>query len=257
MNKDFKNHIEKSLSKNIRIDGRKNDEFRKITVETGIISTAEGSARVTCGDTEVIVGVKLDIGKPYPDKLDEGVLMTGAELYPLSNPEFESGPPREESIEIARVIDRGIRETGTIDVKKLCIEAGEKVWMINVDIAPINMDGNLIDIGALAVMAALKDTKFPELKDGVPDYKKISKKKLPISKLPIEITILKIGDTFLVDPTYSEEKLTDARLTVAILEDDSLCAMQKGGEEPLTQESIMKMIDIAIKKSKELRKFLA
>ncbi|MBU1200864.1 MAG: exosome complex protein Rrp42 [Nanoarchaeota archaeon] len=257
MNKDFKNHIEKSLSKNIRIDGRKNDEFRKITVETGIISTAEGSARVTCGDTEVIVGVKLDIGKPYPDKLDEGVLMTGAELYPLSNPEFESGPPREESIEIARVIDRGIRESGTIDVKKLCIEAGEKVWMINVDIAPINMDGNLIDIGALAVMAALKDTKFPELKDGVPDYKKISKKKLPISKLPIEITILKIGDTFLVDPTYSEEKLTDARLTVAILEDDSLCAMQKGGEEPLTQESIMKMIDIAIKKSKELRKFLA
>ncbi|MBU2443230.1 MAG: RNA-binding protein, partial [Nanoarchaeota archaeon] len=161
------------------------------------------------------------------------------------------------SIEIARVIDRGIRESGTIDVKKLCIEAGEKVWMINVDIAPINMDGNLIDIGALAVMAALKDTKFPELKDGVPDYKKISKKKLPISKLPIEITILKIGDTFLVDPTYSEEKLTDARLTVAILEDDSLCAMQKGGEEPLTQESIMKMIDIAIKKSKELRKFLA
>ncbi|MFH1589319.1 MAG: exosome complex protein Rrp42 [archaeon] len=256
MNKDIKKHINKSLKQNIRMDGRKNDEFRKIKIETGIIATAEGSARVTCGDTEVIAGVKMSLGTPYPDKPNEGVLMTGAELHPMSNPTFESGPPKEGAIEVARVIDRGIRESGTIDTKKLCIKAGEKVWMISLDISPINMDGNLIDIGALAGMAALKNAYFPEMKDGVVDYKHKSKKSLPISKTPIEVTILKIGENFIVDPTFEEEGMADARLTVAVLEDDGLCAMQKGGDSPLSEAEVSLMVDLAIKKSKELRKLL-
>jgi len=238
------------------MDGRKKDEFRKITIETGVISTAEGSARIKCGETELIVGVKMGVGDPYPDIPEEGVLMTGTELYPLSNPEFEGGPPRERAIETARVIDRGIRESGTIDTKKLCIKAGEQVWMVFLDLAPVNMDGNLIDIGCLAAMAALKNAKFPEFKDGKPDYKKLSKKSLPISKVPIEVTVAKIGDNFLVDLTDEEEKFVDARLTVAVLEDGNLCAMQKGGDSPLSEDDVFKMIDLAIKKSKELRKFL-
>lgn len=256
MNQDYKNHFNQALKKNVRLDGRKNDEFRKITIETGVITTAEGSARVTCGNTEVIAGVKMSLGTPYPDKPNEGVLMTGVELYPLSNPTFESGPPRENAIEIARVIDRGIRESGTIDTKSLCIEKGEKVWMISLDISPINMDGNLIDLGTLAGMAALKDAKFPELKDGVVDYKHKSKKSLPISKTPIEVTVLKIGDSFIVDPTFEEENMADARLTVAVLEDDDICALQKGGDTPLMQDDVFNMVDLAIKKSKELRKLL-
>ncbi|MFC2136133.1 RNA-binding protein [Bacteroidota bacterium] len=238
------------------MDGRKKDEFRKITIETGVVATAEGSARLTCGETEIIVGVKMALGTPYPDKLDEGVLMTGAELYPLSNPKYEGGPPKEEAIEIARVIDRGVRESGTIDVKKLCIEKGEKVWMVSLDISPINMDGNMMDLGALGAMAALKNARIPELKEGVPDYKNKGKKSLPISKVPIEVTVSKIGNNYVVDLTDEEEQFVDARLTVAVLEDGSLCAMQKGGDIPLLEDDIFTMIDLAIKKSKELRKVL-
>ncbi len=256
MNKEFKNHILKALKQNIRVDGRKNDEFRKITIETGVIATAEGSAKVTCGDAILLAGVKLSLGTPYSDKPDEGVLMTGAELYPMSSPDFEVGPPSNVAIEIARVIDRGIRESGTINTKDLCIEAGEKVWMVSVDIAPINTDGNLIDLGAIAVMAALRNTRFPELVDGKPDYKHLSDKKLPISKVPIELTVHKIGDSLIVDATSDEEKISDARLTVAVLEDGSLCAMQKGGNCPLMHDEVMKIVDLAIKKTGELRKLL-
>lgn len=256
MNEDFKNHMIKALNENVRADGRKKDEFREIAIETGILSTAEGSAKITCGETVIIVGVKLGVGTPYSDSPDQGVLSTGVELHPLSNPNFESGPPSNASIEIARVVDRGIRESGTIDTKKLCIEPGERVWMVNVDISPINMAGNLQDLGALAAIAALKDTKMPELVDGKPNYKKLSKQKLPISRIPVEVTVVKIGKNFLVDPTYEEEKFIDARLTVAVLEDDNLCAMQKGGDNPLKSDEIFEMIDIAIKKSKELRKLL-
>ena len=40
------------------------------------------------------------------------------------------------------------------------------------------------------------------------------------------------------------------------MEDGTLCAMQKGGDFPLTIEDIDKMLDIGIEKAKELRKHL-
>ncbi|MBU0666594.1 MAG: exosome complex protein Rrp42 [Nanoarchaeota archaeon] len=256
MNETFKNHVYQALNKGLRLDGRKKEDFREITIETGVISTAEGSARVKCGDTEVIAGIKLSLGTPYSDTPNDGVLSTNTELLPLSNPDFEGGPPRIDAIEVARVIDRAIREGKAIDTKKLCVEKGEKVWMVNMDVLPINMDGNLIDVGALACIAALKNTKFPEVVDGKVDYKHLSKKSLPVNALPIEITVVKIKDNFIVDPTQTEEKILDSRLTVGVLEDETICALQKGGDQPLTQKDVDFMVDLAIKKSKELRKLL-
>src|SRR4051812_34648595 len=125
-----KEHIVNALKKGMRLDGRTPHQFRTITVETGLLATAEGSARVKCGDTELLAGVKMALGKPYSDTPDSGVLMVGAELLPLSNPLFEQGPPSTESIELARVIDRGIRESKTIDDHKLCVRPGELVWMV-------------------------------------------------------------------------------------------------------------------------------
>ena len=105
-----------------RADGRRIDEYRNIEIETNIISKAEGSARVKIGNTQVIAGIKMDMGDPYSDTPDSGVMTTAAELIPLASPDFESGPPREDAIELARVVDRGIRESEIIEVDKLCIE---------------------------------------------------------------------------------------------------------------------------------------
>jgi len=110
------------VSKGKRPDGRKPDEYRDINIETGVIFKAEGSAKVSIGETQVLAGVKLGIGQPYPDKPDEGVLITGAEFSPVASPEFEAGPPDEDAIELARVVDRGIRESEAIDMKKLFID---------------------------------------------------------------------------------------------------------------------------------------
>src|SRR3989338_5205943 len=106
MNNELKNHIIKLLDANIRLDGRTALQYRTpMKVELGVSSTAEGSARVTIGDTEVIAGVKLEIGKPYPDTPDQGTIIVCAELLALSNPDFEPGPPGMQSIELARVVD--------------------------------------------------------------------------------------------------------------------------------------------------------
>jgi len=80
--------------------------------------------------------------------------------------------------------------------------------------------------------------------------------RLPIDekKNTLSITILKIGDYLIADPSVDEEKVYDSRLTVATLADGTLCGMQKGGDAPLTEEEIMKMVELAIEKGKELRK---
>ncbi len=256
MNNEFKNHLIRSLSKGVRFDGRKLDQYRKVTVESGVTRNAEGSARVIIGETEVICGVKMSVEKPYPDTPENGNLAVNVELLPLSNPNFESGPPGKAAIELARVVDRGVRESEAIDIKSLCIEPGEKVWTMFIDICTINDAGNLFDSISLAVTAALKDSRFPSYDGTEIDYKKKTDKKLPLKSEPVEVTVLKIGDYFIIDPTNQELEYLDARITVAFTEDGTVCAMQKGGNSELSLDEIKEMIDLAYTKSKELREKL-
>ncbi|MBN1175779.1 exosome complex protein Rrp42 [Candidatus Woesearchaeota archaeon] len=251
-----KEHIVKALEADIRYDGRKKEEFRKIEIETDIAVTGEGSARVKVGDCEVIAGVKLSLGTPYPDSPDEGVLMVGCELIPMAHPSLESGPPSIDAIEIGRVIDRGIREGHCIDAKQLCVEPGEKVWIVSVDVVPLNHDGNLIDVGGLAAMAAIKATRFPVIEDGKVNYKELTDKKLEINETPIPVTVCKIGNQLFVDPTKVEEDAIEARITVTCLDDKRICSLQKGGSESFSIEQLGDAFDIASKTSNELRKNL-
>lgn len=248
-----KEHILSSLSKGIRFDDRKPEEMRKVAVESGVSKSAEGSARVRFGETEVIVGVKMAVEEPYPDTQDRGNLMVNVELLPLSSPEFESGPPSIKAIEIARVVDRGVRESGAVDFKKLCIAEGEKVWAVMIDVCTINDAGNLIDASALGALAALKNARFPKYEDDKIDYMEKTDKALPLEKEPIAVTVFKIGGNFIVDPSNEEEENADARLTVTTITDGTACSLQKGGETPLTVDEIDKMVGIAQEKAKELR----
>src|SRR3989344_9465184 len=231
---DLKAHLIQALQKNMRFDGRQLLQYRPVSIETDISKNAEGSARVKIGETEVLAGVKFEIGSPFPDKPDEGTIIVNAELLPLSNPEFESGPPNIHSIELARVVDRGIRESKTIDFKSLCVEKGEKVWLVLIDIITINDAGNLFDAAALAAYAALQNAVFPGLDGDKINYKEKTKKKFDLMNIPVSVTVLKLGKNYFVDPTNEEEEVADARLTLVSMENGKLCAMQKGGDDPLT-----------------------
>jgi len=242
-----------------RLDNRSLEEYRQpFKIDINISRTAEGSARVQIGNTVVLAGVKLSIEKPYNDTPDEGGIMVNAELTPLSNPEYEPGPPSIKAIELARVTDRGIREAKTIDLKKLCLEPGEKAWFIIIDLITFNDDGNLFDAAGLAALAALKSARFPEYdpETGVVDYKKKTDQPLPLLKEPLPVTVYKIGSALLIDPTLEEEKAYEARLTIASDVNHIISALQKGGAAPLSFEDISQMIDLAFRKAKFLREQL-
>ncbi|MCD6461645.1 MAG: exosome complex protein Rrp42 [Thermoplasmata archaeon] len=247
-----KEYIASILAKGERMDGRRLDESRSINIQFNVTGSAEGSARVQIGKTDVIVGVKMGVGTPYPDSPESGVLSTNAELSPIAAPNFETGPPREDAIELARVTDRAIRESGAVDFDSLCITPGEEVWMLFIDIQPVDYDGNLFDAAEIGALAALMSAKIPysRMEEGAED------KPLPVRCFPVSITAAKIGDSIVFDPNLDEEHLADARLTVGVDENGAVRAMQKGLSGGFTREEVGKIIRTAGVLGDERRRLL-
>ncbi len=249
--------IEQLIEKGKRLDDRGLRDYREIKIEQGLIERAEGSARVLLGKTQVLVGVKVETGEPFPDTPNEGVLTVNVELVPVASPNFEPGPPNEDSVELARVVDRGIRESKAIDTEKLCIEPGKKVFVVFVDVYVLNHDGNLIDASALAAMAALLNTKMPnyEIKDGELKIKQ-GYTPLPVKSHPVTVTTGKINNSLIVDPALEEEQVMDSRISMAINDEGNICAVQKGGSGYFTPQQILEASKIAQEKAAEIRKKL-
>ena len=247
--------ISQYLDKGKRFDGRKPEEFRDIEIETGVSKRAEGSARVKIGKTEVIVGVKMDVMEPYPDSADMGNLMVTAELLPLSSERFESGPPKFPAIEIGRLTDRAIRESKFIQMEKLCIKEGEKVWSIYIDVYSLNDDGNLIDAAEIGAIAALKTARMPKYDEetGKVVYGELTDKKIPLSKEPpVTITAHKIGNSWIVDPTLEEEDISEARVTIGATPDGVISSIQKGEAREIDIEEFENVIDLTEKVRKKV-----
>ncbi|MCW4019912.1 MAG: exosome complex protein Rrp42 [Candidatus Bathyarchaeota archaeon] len=240
-----------------RLDGRGLTDYRPVQIETGIIEKAEGSAKVRLGKTEVMVGVKVGLGEPFSDRPNDGVMTVNSEFVPLASPEFEAGPPREEAIEVARVVDRGIRESKAIDLEKLCIIPGKKVLVVFIDVYVLNHDGNLIDASALAAFAALMNTKIfkYEVKDEEVEIKP-GFAKLPMNNLPVAVTFADISGKLVVDPWLDEEEVMDSRLTMSFDKDGKICAIQKGGRGTLSPQQIVEATNIAKEKAEDLRKLV-
>jgi exosome complex component RRP42 len=244
-----RDYLNELALKEQRVDGRKADELRPIEVTANAIGTADGSAKIKLGKTVLVVGVKVATGAPFADRPKEGVIITSAELVPIASPTFEVGPPSMASIEVARVVDRGLRESKMIELADLCIEEGKKVWMINIDIHVLDYDGNLFDAATIAAVTALKTTVLPakRLSLGEKDIP------LKIHHTPTSLTAVKIGKRVVADPNHDEEQVASARLTATVDEHGALRAMQKGLAGSFTVDEVKYIIDLSQRLGKEIR----
>jgi exosome complex component RRP42 len=249
-----RNQLVDLLSKGKRLDGRGVSELRKLEIKTHVIEKANGSAMVTLGNTQVLAGVKIDKGIPFPDTPNKGLLIVGAEVLPMAAAYLEAGPPDESAIELARVVDRGVRESEMIDVSSLCIKEGKWVYAIFVDVNILNVDGNLFDATSYAVVSALLTAKMPKFVlegDAVKDTGE--RVPLPVHKIPISVTIANINNTLVLDPTEEEEAVMDARITLDTDDEGNLCAGQKGEPGWFTPEQILTAAEWSIARGKEVR----
>lgn len=125
-----KKQMMESISAGKRLDERSLDETRPIEIELDVIKKASGSAWVKLGKTEVVAGVKVETGEPFEGLENSGALIITAEVLPIASPHIEPGPPDEETIELARVVDRGVRESEMLELSKLVLVPGKIVYTI-------------------------------------------------------------------------------------------------------------------------------
>lgn len=246
--------IKESIKNGVREDKRGFEDLRDLEIKTSVLSSADGSAWVKLGNTEVIAGVKFSVGTPYPDSPDEGSMSLNLELSGISSPDFQTGPPQLDALEYGRVADRAIRSAKCIDFKKLCVVPGEKVLVMFIDCIAINADGNLIDATEIASLAAIKNTKIPKLDENYNIIlKEYSDQKIELLNIPLSFTFEKVENKILFDATENEEFVSNARFSIGIVKDTVVsCQKSKGGV--FSEEEISKMIDISYKKYNELYK---
>ncbi|XP_058070291.1 exosome complex component RRP45A-like isoform X2 [Magnolia sinica] len=251
--------IEQALLSDLRVDGRRLFDYRRLTVKFG---REDGASEVQLGQTHVMGFVTAQLIPPYRDRPNEGALSIFTEFSPMADPSFEAGCAGEFAVELGRIIDRGLRESRAVDTESLCVLAGKLVWSIRVDLHILDNGGNLVDAANVAALAALLTFRRPECTVAGEDGQEVTvhppeiKEPLPliVHHLPIAVTFAFFGNgnIVVIDPTHNEEAIMGGRMTVTMNANSDVCAVQKAGGEGVMQSVIMQCLRVASVKAADM-----
>ncbi|XP_076384944.1 exosome complex component Rrp45 isoform X3 [Megalopta genalis] len=223
-----KNFVNKAVKYGMRLDGRNLLEARSVKLYFG---SDWGSCMVLLGQTRVVAQVSCDIQQPKTSRPNEGMLHINVELNPLAASHFDGGRQSEASILISRQLDKCFKDSKCIDLESLCIISDKKVWNVRVDINIINHDGNLIDCASIATLAALLHFHRPDVTSTGEDiiiHSFSEKDPLPLTvyHYPVCVSFITFesGDT-IMDPTYLEERVGVAQLTLGMNSYREVCSL--------------------------------
>ncbi|XP_044789733.2 exosome complex component RRP42 isoform X1 [Bubalus bubalis] len=244
-------YIVHGVQEDLRVDGRGCEDYRCVEVETDVVSNTSGSARVKLGHTDILVGVKAEMGTPKLEKPNEGYLEFFVDCSASATPEFEGRGGDDLGMEIANTLYR-IFNKSSIDLKSLCISPREHCWVLYVDVLLLECGGNLFDAISIAVKAALFNTRIPRVRvledeEGSKDIELSDDPydciQLSVENVPCIVTLCKIGYRHVVDATLQEEACSLASLLVSVTSKGVVTCMRKVGKGSLDPESIFEMLE--------------
>uniref|UniRef100_A0A7N0VDV9 Ribosomal RNA-processing protein 42 n=1 Tax=Kalanchoe fedtschenkoi TaxID=63787 RepID=A0A7N0VDV9_KALFE len=261
-----KHFIQGGIAQDLRTDGRKRLDFRPISVETGIIPQASGSARVRIGATDVIASVKAELGKPNASQPDKGKVSVHIDCSATAEPAFEGRGGEELSAELSVSLQRcllgGKSGSGAgINLSSLIIVEGKVCWDLYIDGLVVSSDGNLLDALGAAIKSALSNTGIPKVQvavgasgDEQPEVDVSDEEFLQFdtSSVPIIVTLTKIGRHYIVDATADEESLMSSAVSISINRRGQICGLTKRGGAGLDPSVILDMISVAKHVSEQL-----
>ncbi|KAM3967597.1 exosome complex component Rrp42 [Aphomia sociella] len=208
-----------------RSDGRSNIDYRPMELETDVVSHASGSARLRLANTDILVGVKTEIDVPKPDKPGLGKIEFFVDCSANATPEFEGRGGEQLASSISNMMQRAYHSSQAFNLKQLCIFEGKQCWKLYIDILILECGGNLCDAVSLAVKAALFNTRIPFVKAALMDGGNVDlqlsddpydSKFLNVGSAPLLVTLCKIGDKCVVDPSAEEESCSVISLVVGV-----------------------------------------
>uniref|UniRef100_A0A7S0R1V8 Ribosomal RNA-processing protein 42 n=1 Tax=Pyramimonas obovata TaxID=1411642 RepID=A0A7S0R1V8_9CHLO len=262
--------VNDGILQNVRIDGRQRDDFRAISLEQGVIPQASGSARLRLGGTDVLVGVKVEIGTPLPEHPSCGRAQFSVDVAANASLQYEGRGGEDLAAALTQALEKcfGGSSSGAgaaLDPKSLGIIDGRTCWVVNVDGLVLAADGNLLDALAAATKAALADTRVPKVTvvggtsaEDVADFEVNEDPStclpLDMQAVPVVVTLRQCNRHYYLDVNAQEEALDHPGLSVSLNASGTIVGLLKCGGAGLDPSVMREMMEVAQKIGRELHK---
>lgn len=254
--------LKRGVHVGVRADGRETMARRPLHLQTHIVSNAHGSSRVRTGtdehETDVLVGVRADIGPPLPSEPDKGIIIFSVDCTASASPEFEGRGAEDVNVLVECILSQMFLMEGAVDLRQLCIQPGSRCWVLNVDVCALMANGSLIDCCGLAVKAALMTTSLPRItlsEHTGPDGAKVDDLSvsedpyeavaIDAAKMPVICSVAKIGSKCIVDTTVQEEAVSSCCMHVSVDQEGTIYGVRLAGDQGIDPESMETMIEVA------------
>jgi len=227
-----------------RADGRAPDRLRPTAIEVGVVRYAEGSARISVGETVVHCAATVDERvPPFLKGSGRGWVTAEYSMLPRSG---RDRSPREavqgrqggRTQEIQRMIGRSLR--GVTDLESL----GERTIILDCDV--LEADGGTRTASITGACVALHQAlTYLVDQEKIPYH--------PMRELVVAVSVGLVGGQALLDLCYEEDSRTDVDFNVVQTATGRLVEMQGTAEgRPFTREQLLQMLELADRGCAEL-----
>ena len=205
----------------MRPDGRRNDELRTIEIAPNYLTTAEGSALITVGHTQVLCAASVEqTVPPFLRNTGKGWVTAEYSMLPRATAtrsprEVTKGRPGGRTHEIQRLIGRSLR--AVVDTTAL----GERSIILDCDVLQADGGTRVASITGAYVALALAVKKMLT-------FKMIPKSPLTGAVAAVSVGILK-GEAIL-DLCYEEDSKADVDANVVMTDADKFVEFQATAE---------------------------
>jgi exosome complex component RRP41 len=211
----------------VRLDGRKLEELRPISMDVGVLDKADGSAYIEQGKNRIIAAV-YGPREAHPKHIalaDRAVIKCRYHMAPFSVEERKSPAPSRRELELSKVIREALENS-------VMSEAYPRT-SIDIFIEILQSDGGSRCAGITAASLALADA-------GV-----------PLKEIVAACAVCKIDGKIALDPSDIEDKQGDADLPIAFMpKSGAITLLQMDGS--LTEQEFNQALDMGITACKKI-----
>ncbi|MGE3542128.1 MAG: ribonuclease PH [Candidatus Tectimicrobiota bacterium] len=221
----------------MRVDGRRSDELRPVTITTGVNKYAEGAVRIAMGDTHVLCTASVEESvPPFLRNSGKGWVTAEYGMLPRSTHtrtarEAARGRLGGRTQEIQRLIGRSLRAVVRMD------QLGERTIWIDCDV--IQADGGTRTASITGAYVALHLALQGLLAQG-----KLAS--IPLTDSVAAVSLGLCEGTPYLDLNYAEDSAAEADVNMVMTGNGSLVEIQGTAErQPFTQEVLLQLLALA------------
>jgi len=229
-----------------RIDGRNNNELRKVKITRDFLKHPQGSVLIEMGETKVICTAMIDDRvPPFLKGTNTGWITAEYSMIPGSTitrkvRESTRGKIEGRSQEIQRLIGRALRSVVVLG------DIGERTIWIDCDV--IQADGGTRTASITGSFVALADALYNLYKEGSLSY-------IPLRSFLSAVSVGIVNDEAILDLCYEEDSNAKVDMNIVMTDKGDFVELQGTGEEsPFSFNDLNNLIALAQKGNQELIK---